>query len=147
MEPIFDIIKPGDHASRFSRDEIADFLHEHLDEYGDPKEDILACLAYAAGDKPHRSGVILVAHDGEKILGAAVLNHTGMKGYIPENILVYIAVHSEARGQGLGKELMTRIIDLADGAIALHVEEDNPARFLYEKVGFETKYLEMRRTR
>ncbi len=31
-----------------------------------------------------------------------------------------------------------------DGDIALHVEPDNPARFLYEKYGFTNKYLEMR---
>ena len=31
--------------------------------------------------------------------------------------------------------------------IALHVEKDNPAVFLYEKLGFENKYLEMRLTR
>jgi ribosomal protein S18 acetylase RimI-like enzyme len=39
---------------------------------------------------------------------------------------------------------MKRAIELADGDIALHVEPDNPARILYEKLGFTNKYLEMR---
>jgi ribosomal protein S18 acetylase RimI-like enzyme len=30
------------------------------------------------------------------------------------------------------------------GNIALHVEPDNPAKILYEKLGFTNKYLEMR---
>ncbi len=67
-----------------------------------------------------------------------------MKGYIPENVLVYIAVHREARGQGVGKELMQKAIQFAQGDIALHVEPDNPAKYLYESVGFENPYLEMR---
>jgi len=39
---------------------------------------------------------------------------------------------------------MQKAIELTKGSIALHVEPDNPARFLYEKVGFSTKYIEMR---
>jgi ribosomal protein S18 acetylase RimI-like enzyme len=39
---------------------------------------------------------------------------------------------------------MTEAINLAKGDIALHVEPDNPARHLYQKLGFDNKYLEMR---
>ncbi len=67
-----------------------------------------------------------------------------MKEYIPENILVYIAVHRDQRGKGLGKKLMNETLLYAKGDIALHVEHDNPAKFLYEKIGFDNKYLEMR---
>jgi len=67
-----------------------------------------------------------------------------MEEYIPEHILVYIAVHEKTRGQGVGKELMQRVINHTNGDIALHVEPDNPARFLYQKVGFTSKYQEMR---
>jgi ribosomal protein S18 acetylase RimI-like enzyme len=67
-----------------------------------------------------------------------------MEGYIPENILVYIAMHKDYRGQGIGKQLMQKAIDSADGNIALHVEPENPAVHLYRKLGFTNKYLEMR---
>jgi len=70
-----------------------------------------------------------------------------MKDYIPENILVYIATDKNHRGKGIGKELMLKTIDIATGNIALHVEPENPAKYLYEKVGFSSKYLEMRLTK
>ncbi|MEX0771332.1 MAG: GNAT family N-acetyltransferase [Balneolaceae bacterium] len=130
----------------FSRNDIADFLFEHLDEFGDAREAILRSIAYAYGDGPDhcRDGFVLVAHKNEEILGVVIINDTNMSGYIPEHILVYIAVHAKARGQGVGSKLMEYTIAETKGDIALHVEPDNPARHLYEKAGFTNKYLEMR---
>ncbi|HAS45531.1 MAG TPA: GNAT family N-acetyltransferase, partial [Microscillaceae bacterium] len=71
-------------------------------------------------------------------------NETGMKDYIPENILVYIAVHQEYRGAGLGGQLVEKALTSVKGSVALHVEPDNPAKRLYERMGFTNKYLEMR---
>ncbi len=48
------------------------------------------------------------------------------------------------RGMGIGKKLMTQALTMTQGGVALHVEPDNPARKLYEKLGFTHKYLEMR---
>ena len=60
------------------------------------------------------------------------------------NILVYIAVHGSQRGKGVGQQLIERAFEATEGDIALHVEPDNPARRLYERLGFTNKYLEMR---
>jgi ribosomal protein S18 acetylase RimI-like enzyme len=145
MDIQYSIIASDDNnPTEFSREQIAEFLYKHLDEYGDEKQAILKCIAYAYGDAPGQDGFILVAHDSDEILGVVIINKTNMSGYIPENILVYIAVHAKTRGQGVGKSLMKRIIEETDGDIALHVEPENPAKFLYEKFGFTNKYLEMR---
>lgn len=141
----YDIFKTDkENKTGFSRNDIADFLYNHLDEYGDSKSAILKCVGYAMGDNPGQSGQILLAHENGKILGTVIINDTNMGEYIPEHILVYIAVHGDARGKGVGKQLMKQIIDSTEGDIALHVEPDNPAKFLYEKFGFTNKYLEMR---
>lgn len=127
------------------KQEIVDFLFNHLDQYGDPKEHILSCLEFATMEKLKSfGGFALVVKENNEIFGATIINQTGMSGYIPDNILVYIAVHEKTRGKGIGKALMEKAIDLAEGDIALHVEPDNPARKLYEKLGFTNKYLEMR---
>jgi ribosomal-protein-alanine N-acetyltransferase len=139
----FKIITPEQGEDKtFTNEIIAKFLHTHLEQYGDTIEDILKAIAYVMN--PAKGGKIVLAIEEKNIVGACVLNHTGMKDYIPENILVYIAVDKSQRGKGYGKKLMQKVIDTAEGNIALHVEPDNPAKILYEKLGFTNKYLEMR---
>lgn len=135
---------PFNKPSFLQKQKIVDFLYTHLDEFGDPKEDISNCLDYAMKEVPSQGGFAIVASEGEKIAGVVIVNQTGMAGYIPENILVYIAVDKNQRGKGVGKRLMNEAIEKAEGNIALHVEPENPAKFLYEKLGFTNKYLEMR---
>ncbi len=124
--------------------EVVDFLFDHLDQYGDPKKHIGAAIEYACSSHKGKGGFVLIAKKKNEMVGAVVVNQTGMSGYIPENILVYIAVDAQVRGQGLGKKLMEQALAYAKGDVALHVEPDNPARKLYEKLGFTNKYLEMR---
>lgn len=121
---------------------ITAFLYTHLEQYGDEREDILKAITHAMN--PEKGGNIIVGLENEKIVGTVVLNNTGMKDFHPENLLVYIAVDNSQRGKGYGKKLMKKAIAVADGNLALHVEPDNPAKALYEKLGFTNKYLEMR---
>ncbi len=127
---------------KFTNDTIASFLEVHLDRFGDKKEDILKCIAYVFN--PEKGGFITLGIEDNEIVGAVIINETGMEGFIPENILVYIAVHENQRGKGMGSQLMKKAIGHAKGNIALHVEPDNPAKKLYERLGFTNKYLEMR---
>ena len=121
---------------------ITTFCTRHLEQYGDEKEDILKAITHAMN--PEKGGNIIVGLENEKIVGTVVLNNTGMKDFHPENLLVYIAVDNSERGKGYGKKLMEKAITVAEGNLALHVEPDNPAKALYEKLGFTNKYLEMR---
>lgn len=123
---------------------VTNFLFTHLEEYGDSKSAILKAIKYAAKERTGLGGYIFTLEENNQIIGAVVINRTGMEEYIPENILVYIATHKDHRGKGVGKKLMQYAIDNCKGDIALHVEKDNPAKFLYEKMGFTNPYLEMR---
>jgi GNAT superfamily N-acetyltransferase len=123
------------------------FLHQHLEQYGDSKDSIRRAIDYAFSQEEGKGGFLLVATKRGELAGVVVMNDTGMKGYIPEHILVYIAVERKTRGTGIGRRLLKRVKELCTGDIALHVEENNPARFLYRRLGFKTKYREMRLVR
>lgn len=131
--------KPADEATL---KDISSFLVKHLERFGDPEEHIRMAMNYSLD--PVRGGFVVVGRDEGQIIGAVVVNDTKMGGYIPQNILVYIAVDASQRGKGIGRKLMQAAIDKATGGIALHVEPDNPAKKLYESLGFTNKYLEMR---
>lgn len=126
------------------QEEIALFLFNQLDEFGDPLADIHKAIDYALRRNAGPGGLVIISRKGSVLTGAVVTNKTGMSGYIPENILVYIATHKEYRGQGIGRQLMIKAIQQTEGNIALHVEAENPAKRLYESLGFTNKYLEMR---
>jgi len=73
--------------------------------------------------------------------------HTGMEGYVPKYLLLFVSVAPELRSRGLGRKLIELATSNLDGEVKLHVEYDNPAKRLYERIGFESKYAEMRLTR
>lgn len=139
------IYSPESQPGKDEKQAIQNFLFEHLEAYGDPLEDITKAVDYALGTGNTPGGLVLThrSEDGA-MTGAAVINKTGMEGYIPENICVYIATHPQYRGQGIGRNLMEEAIKHTTGDMALHVEPDNPAKHLYTSLGFTNKYLEMR---
>ncbi|EQC47508.1 GNAT family N-acetyltransferase [Bacteriovorax sp. Seq25_V] len=122
--------------------ELTEFLFVNLDEFRDSREDILECINYV--DSSHYGGSIYLCREEGRLLGAVVVNNTGMKRFIPEHILVYIAVDENCRGKGIGGKLLSAVKEDLSGSIALHVEPHNPAKKLYEREGFTNKYLEMR---
>lgn len=140
---IKEIRTPAD-LGELTKQEFIDFLYEHLDSFGDSKSAIEKAIDYAFSEAEGKGGFLLVAYYDNEIAGALVMNETGMSEYVPENILVYVAVHSKHRGKGFGAEIIKKSFELARGDIKLHVEYDNPAKKLYEKLGMKTKYAEMR---
>ena len=138
------IIDRNSSLSEDEQEKIVDFLFEHLGKFGDPRSAIRKAIDFAREKDKGLGGLLIVSKEKEEITGVVVINFTGMQEYIPENILVYIATHKDHRGKGIGKELMEAAKDSVKGDIALHVEADNPAVKLYEKVGFTKPYLEMR---
>lgn len=118
-----------------------DFLYKHLGEFGDQPGAILKAIEYIG----KKGGMLVEAYtEEEQLVGVAVVNRTGMDEYIPANILVYVAVDASQRGKGIGRQIITFLTGELQGGIALHVEPHNPAKRLYERLGFTNKYLEMR---
>jgi ribosomal protein S18 acetylase RimI-like enzyme len=53
--------------------------------------------------------------------------------------IVDISLMPESRGRGLGAAIMRDIIDMAGAngkGVSIHVEKNNPARHLYDRLGF-----------
>lgn len=134
----------NDDFKEITREEFIDFLYEHLDRFGDPKEDINKCLNYAFSDEKSEGGFALAAFYEDKLVGGLIMNKTGMANYIPDWVLVYVAVDATHRGKGFGRQIVESALDMCDDGVKLHVEYDNPAKRLYERIGFTNKYAEMR---
>lgn len=130
---------PGVDLERLTR-----FLHESLKPYEDTPEDIQRGIRDALQAEGRRGGFLVIASVREALAGALVMQRTGMTGYVPENLLLFVAVAPGRRGRSLGRLLVERAIRESEGNIKLHVEYDNPARRLYERIGFTSKYAEMR---
>jgi ribosomal protein S18 acetylase RimI-like enzyme len=114
--------------------------------YHDSLEDVQAALDYGLVPGRGSGGFVMLAHEDDQLLGALLMLKTGMSGYVPEHILLFVTVDPSTRGRGVGSRLIMRSIDECDGDVKLHVEYDNPAKRLYERLGFTTKYAEMRYT-
>ena len=133
--------------ANLSREQFVEFLYQHLDKFGDSKTAINKSIDYAFSSEKGKGGFLLTAYFNNELAGELVMNNTGMDEYIPENILVYVAVDSKFRNKGIGRQIVNKAIELSDGNVALHVEYDNPAKRLYERIGFKSKYAEMRITK
>lgn len=123
---------------------IVEFLHRNLERFHDPPHQIEAAIDYAFSDADGKGGFVVLQELDRELTGVAVLNRTGMRGYIPENILVYLATDSSKAPLGAGANLLKRALEEVEGDVAVHVEYDNSARKLYEHFGFTSKYTEMR---
>jgi len=139
------IRKESEFSKGLTKKGFAQFLHDSLDRFRDPVEDIEKAIDYAFSDESGKGGFVLTAYNDEsELVSGLVMNETGHSGYIPENILVYIATKPDQRGKGIGKQVMDKALEEAGTDVSLHVEYDNPAKRLYERIGFESKYAEMR---
>jgi len=119
---------------------LSGFLSEAMKPYEDSQEDTLAGVERALGG----GGFVVCATVRESLSGALVMLDTGMTGFIPPNLLLFVAVDPSLRGRGLGSMLIRKAAAEAKGGIKLHVEADNPARRLYARMGFEPSYIDMR---
>ncbi len=140
------ISHPNEFPTTLTRDAFTEFLYNYLQPYGDSREAIGKAIDYAFSEESGKGGFLLAAFHEQRLVGALVMNETGMAGYIPENVLVYIAVDPGMRGRGFGKRIIDAAKKQVHGDIKLHVEYENPAKRLYEREGFTSKYAEMRWT-
>ena len=98
---------------------------------------------YAAKEIPGLGGYVFVMEEKDTIIGAIVVNKTGMSEYESENLLIYLAVDKEFRNQGIATELLNKTISYCTGNIAFNIPKENNASSLFEKKGFKLEKMQM----
>ncbi len=88
------------------------------------------------------TSLVLLAFDGEEPVGIANCFWGYSTFYARKLINIHdLAVLPDARGKGVGKALIEKVKEIARKAdcckVTLEVLENNPARRLYEREGFE----------
>lgn len=140
------IIKTYDAFTRLSFlniNRITNFLHQQVADTDDDKSAIRKSLLYAAKEIPSLGGYAFVMEENEAILGAIVINKTGMSEYQSENLVVYLAVHKDYRNKGIATKLLTKAITYCTGNIAFNIPKENSALSLLEKNGFKSEKIQL----
>jgi GNAT superfamily N-acetyltransferase len=123
---------------------IVEFLHKNLNGRPVSKNEIEEAVNYAVKERPSFGGFVLTANEADRILGTILVNCTGMEGFNPKNRLVYLAIDKKRRRNGVARKLLKEAIQFTKGDLALQVEPGNTSIKLFEQLGFQTQYLEMR---
>lgn len=143
-EEILIVRDPADLPEWASRETLAKFFHETMEPWNDSLEDVNKALDYCFSESEGKGGFLTLTERDGKLAGAVLMLSTGMEGYVPEDILLMVSVDPDQRGQGIGGKIIERALQECKGDVKLHVEYENPAKRLYERVGFTSKYAEMR---
>src|SRR5690606_12161437 len=118
------------------KQQLVDFLHNHLEQYGDTKSAISKAIDYSLGLNNSPGGFTILLKDNDILKGVVVVNQTGMGVYIPCSMLVDMSTLRYYSEEGLGKAATDQVIAEVEEDIALHVEAKNPAKKVYKKFGF-----------
>jgi GNAT superfamily N-acetyltransferase len=133
----YKLYSPFDKATSIEVDRITKCLFDSMKVCNVTKADIQHAIDYAFREKPGLGGYVLTILDRQQIVGVAIINKTGMKGYFPENILAFIGVVPKYQGKGLGKRLVQQVIRLCEGHIYLNIPESMQAETFFTRVGFQ----------
>jgi predicted acetyltransferase len=138
------IKKENDFTRELTREDFVNFTYTHLRRFGDSKKLINKSIDYAFTKTRLRGGFLIVALLDDIIVGSFVLNKTGMADFVPENLIVYLAVHIKYFNKGIGEGLINKAFNLTKGSFKLHINTDNPEIEFYKQIGFIPMYYELR---
>jgi ribosomal protein S18 acetylase RimI-like enzyme len=141
IKPVY---KEKDFKPETNRKDFVSFMFKYIENYGDSKELIDKSVDYALSENKTMGGMVLIALEKNMLIGGSIVLNTGMVDYIPENLLVYGAVHKDFRMRGIIRKLIEKHFELSPGDFKMHIDLNNPAVDYFENLGFEKKYFDLR---
>lgn len=128
----------------FEKSPLINFIRENSENKEVSAQMVREAVDYAIKEIPSFGGFILTAQEEGKMVGAIVVNKTGLNGGNPKHRVVYLSIHDDYHQQGIGSELIKKAVHFAKGDISLRVSYESEAIELYKSLGFQPKYVEMR---
>jgi ribosomal-protein-alanine N-acetyltransferase len=128
----------------FEKSPLINFIRENSENKEVSALMVQEAIDYAVKEIPSFGGFILTAQEEDKMLGAIVVNKTGLNGGNPKHRVVYLSIHDDYRQVGVGSELIKKAVHFAKGDISLRVSYESDAIERYKSLGFQPKYVEMR---
>lgn len=124
------------------KNSIVNFLHDNIEGDKVSKETIAEAVEYAVKDRPSFGGFVLTAAKEDKLLGAMIVNDTGLELNTKSRI-VFLAIDEKHRQNGVASGLVKRAIELTNGNLSLHLNPENTVIDKIKNLGFQTKYVEL----
>ncbi len=115
---------------------LADFLNGNLPDFTGERESIRKSLQYAIKEKAGLGGYIFVLESEDLVIGAMVLNRTGMENLLGTYLLAYIAIAENYRNQGHGTSLIEYARSYCKGSISVHLRPEGAFLPFFERLGF-----------
>lgn len=128
----------------FEKSPLINFIRDNSENKEVSTQMVREAVDYAIKEIPSFGGFILTAQEEGKMVGAIVVNKTGLNGGNPKHRVVYLSIREDYRQQNIGSELIKKAVHFAKGDISLRVGYESDAIELYKSLGFQPKYVEMR---
>ena len=109
------------------------------------REQVKESIDCALKNKPSFGGFLLVFKEKGGIVGAIVVNKSGMSNNGPEDRISLIALaQNYSKKEYLAKLMIHKALGFTNGSVGFFVRPDHPHLKYFSDVGFEASYLELR---
>ena len=126
------------------KSKLMDFLEANTENGKFSKNEIAEAIECAVKERASLGGFIFALKEDDELLGAIVVNATGMENRNPKHRLSLFAVARAHRHNGIAKHLVEYAIQKAGRDMAIQLEPGKREMAFFEKLGFKEKYVEMR---
>ena len=140
------LFKTYDAFSRLSLlqiNKLTKFIYQYQFQNDFDEQGIPRALQYAAKERPGFGGLIVTAEEAKEIIAVVVLNKTGFEGYLPENLVVSIAVHQDHKDQGVYRKIVDYVVNYCCGDVGVQLKESNPLVHFFKSQGFKNNYIQL----